>query len=249
MRLYVCAALSAVAFACGPDRSFIALDATPALDPSGVPDSPGAPTPPPADSDGDGLLDLDEQALGTDPALPDSDGDGWTDAEEAGIEHTDPTDPNDRPYLGGWRIGACRDDVVGAGQAVGQVAHDFGLVDQFGDTLHLHDFCDRAVLLVSSADWCGSCQAEAPILQDWYEAWAADGFMVITLLGEGDNGSWADAFGLDHPVVRDPGYDITGRFVGSGSFYLPSMHLLGPGAVVITREDWVSESDVTSALP
>ncbi len=57
------------------------------------------------------------------------------------------------PYEGGWTVGACRDDIEAEGNAVGQVANDFALPDQFGDTVHLHDFCDRVVWLVFAAFW------------------------------------------------------------------------------------------------
>lgn len=213
-------------------------------------DLPDPSTPPPADvdSDGDGLLDSEEDALGTDPNLADSDGDGWDDLEELD-ENTDPLVGSSHPYTGGWAIGDCNDAISSTGNSPGQVAQDFTLTDQYGDTVRLHDFCDRAVLLVSSASWCGPCQSEAGELQFMYDDLAAQGFIPITLLGEGNATSWANTFGLDYPVLSDPGYAITGRFVGPGSFSLPSMHLLGPGMEVITVESWVSEGAVIAALP
>ena len=57
------------------------------------------------------------------------------------------------PYEGGWPVGACRDDIEPTGNAAGQVANDFALTDQFSDTVHLHDFCDRVVWLVFAAFW------------------------------------------------------------------------------------------------
>ncbi|TPG75890.1 inverse autotransporter beta domain-containing protein, partial [Pseudomonas arsenicoxydans] len=50
----------------------------------------------PIDTDGEGLSDEEEAALGTDPSKPDTDGDGWTDREEVDAG-TDPKDPNDHP--------------------------------------------------------------------------------------------------------------------------------------------------------
>lgn len=44
------------------------------------------------DTDGDGLFDDDEAALGTDPLVPDTDGDGLLDFEEVDTYHTDPLD-------------------------------------------------------------------------------------------------------------------------------------------------------------
>jgi hypothetical protein len=46
------------------------------------------------DSDGDGLTDGQEIALGTDPLNPDTDGDGLTDGQEVNTYHTDPLNPD-----------------------------------------------------------------------------------------------------------------------------------------------------------
>jgi hypothetical protein len=105
-----------------------------------------------ADDDGDGLSNGEEQDLGTDPGLSDSDGDGYPDGEEVDA-NTNPLDADDHPYLGGWPIGACRNDVVSTGNEVGDIAEDFELMDQYGEMVRLYDFCDRAVLLVGAAFW------------------------------------------------------------------------------------------------
>lgn len=44
----------------------------------------------PVDTDGDGLTDEEEAALGTDPNIADTDGDGLSDAEEVRVWQTDP---------------------------------------------------------------------------------------------------------------------------------------------------------------
>jgi len=61
--------------------------------------------------------------------------------------------------------------------------------------------------------------------------------------------SWADTYGLSHPVVADPNWGVTTRFVTGSSIALPTMHLIGPGAEVLMVNDWVSESDIVAALP
>ena len=47
---------------------------------------------PDGDSDGDGLTDAQESALGTDPLLADSDEDGAKDGDEVNTLNTDPTE-------------------------------------------------------------------------------------------------------------------------------------------------------------
>lgn len=105
-----------------------------------------------ADSDDDTLSDGAELASGTDPLLADSDGDGWDDGVELS-GYTDPTDATDHPYTGGWSIDSCRSSIVSTGTAVGDIAPNFELVDQHGDTVRLHDFCGRAVLLDFTEFW------------------------------------------------------------------------------------------------
>ncbi|MEE2750826.1 MAG: hypothetical protein VX519_05305 [Myxococcota bacterium] len=104
------------------------------------------------DYDNDGLTEAQEAELGTDPNNPDTDDDGWTDLEEY-EQNTDPTDEDDMPYMGGWAIDACRDDVESTGNSVGDISENFSLEDQHGEMVDLHDFCNRVVLLKGAAEW------------------------------------------------------------------------------------------------
>jgi hypothetical protein len=104
------------------------------------------------DPDQDGLRDVDEVRLGSDPVNPDSDGDGYRDGDEA-TAYADPANADDHPLEGGWPMSACRNDIEGEGFGVGQVSQDFALMDQFGETVHLHDFCDKVVFVVFAAFW------------------------------------------------------------------------------------------------
>jgi hypothetical protein len=107
-----------------------------------------------ADSDGDGIPDnieggdnVDTDGDGTPDYLDlDSDGDEWTDREEV-ESYTDPKDPNDHPYAGGWPIDSCRHDIVATGMAEGDIMEPVRLMDQYGEEVRLHDFCDHFVLI------------------------------------------------------------------------------------------------------
>ncbi len=105
-----------------------------------------------SDSDGDGLDDGDERDAGTDALVADSDGDTWSDGDEV-ADYSDPLDATDHPYTGGWAKGSCRHSITSTGTAVGDIAPDFALTDANGDTVHLHDFCDRVVLLDFTEFW------------------------------------------------------------------------------------------------
>ena len=91
---------------------FIVSEAT--QPPAVAPTEPAEPTEPAGadgggstlDTDGDGMLDDDEIALGTDPNLYDTDGDGFGDNQEF-FNGTDPLDPNSFPQ---GEPGAAADD-------------------------------------------------------------------------------------------------------------------------------------------
>ena len=104
------------------------------------------------DGDRDGLTDGEELALGTKPDVVDSDTDGYSDFAEV-QSFTDPNEPTDHPYAGDWPIDGCRNDIVSTGNTVGSIAEQFTLQDQHGDSLRLHDFCNKVVLLVGTAFW------------------------------------------------------------------------------------------------
>ncbi len=77
----------------------------------------------------------------------DDDGDGYSNSEEAAAG-SNPADSADVPYAGGWvKDAACRDSIIATGNDEGEIAEDFALIDQYGDEVHLHDFCGRVVLL------------------------------------------------------------------------------------------------------
>ena len=104
------------------------------------------------DSDVDGLLNSQEEALGTDPNNPDSDEDGHKDGTEyqAGF---DPLDSESHPYKGDYPTKPCDPQPESTGYAVGDISPDFELVDQHGEMVSLSDFCGKTVVLETSAFW------------------------------------------------------------------------------------------------
>ncbi len=210
----------------------------------------GACDPGAKDSDGDGLSDSAEEALGTDPASPDSDGDGYDDGVEVD-GNTNPQDSGDFPYLGGWAIGDCRNGISGEGWEEGDVVQAFSLVDQFNETVDFHDFCGRVILIEVGAMWCGPCQEAAPELQSLYREFSNDGVMVISLLteteiqGEGaspeDAATWANTYGLEFPVLADPGWDVAGNFSPDGTVSIPNYTFIDTDMRIL--ESYWLESD------
>jgi hypothetical protein len=76
----------------GPEvpRQIATRDATPPAPPASI----ATPVPEEMDTDEDGLTEVQETALGTDPLLPDSDADGVSDRDEIDLYGTDALDPD-----------------------------------------------------------------------------------------------------------------------------------------------------------
>jgi len=209
------------------------------------------------DADGDGLTIAEEKALGTDPTRADTDEDGWTDGEEVD-GHTDPLDATDHPYTGGWQMGACRHDIVPTGNAVGDIAEDFALMDQHGETVHLHDFCDRVVLIQTFTLWCLPQEPGWPADVDaTYREYKDDGFIVLALMAENvfsqpptldDLNDWAARFDSDaHPVLADPDFAASWQ-VNPELAALPNFSLIGRGAEVLATGIWASDAMIEDAI-
>ncbi|MSQ04180.1 MAG: TlpA family protein disulfide reductase [Myxococcales bacterium] len=146
------------------------------------------------------------------------------------------------PYEGGWSIGPCHDDVVGEGNAEGQVAENFILADQYGESIELYSFCDRVVYVVFGATQDGPTRADADDLQELYAAHEGDGFMALEVLVQNDVGgdpttadlqAWAANYQLTIPVLADPGGVVMSRF-DTDSDELPMTVVLDEGVVIDT---------------
>lgn len=93
------------------------------------------------DSDGDGLLDSEEAALGTDPFNPDTDGDGLSDGEEVRIYKTDPLNP-DSDYDGlkdGAEVNVYKTDPLNPDTDAGGVTDGHEVIEDGTDPLYAAD--------------------------------------------------------------------------------------------------------------
>ena len=109
--------------------------------------------------------DLGEQP---DPHV-DSDGDGYTDAQEMHAG-TDPNDPTDRIYQGGWPYNMNKDGLISPGwdaiPGPGAMIPEYTAQDQFGDTVNLYDLAGQGkkIVLDVGTEFCGPCKALAAYL-------------------------------------------------------------------------------------
>ena len=119
---------------------------------------------PNVDTDGDGLTDVEETELGTDPNNEDSDGDGTSDGDEVDLG-LDPNDEESKPYAGGWPNNPDKDEYNApgadeAGSGLGDLLVGAVLMDQFGEMVDIYDFtgANAPVMVDLSGIWCGYCQ-------------------------------------------------------------------------------------------
>ncbi|MFT4624233.1 MAG: hypothetical protein ACI8PZ_002892 [Myxococcota bacterium] len=216
---------------------------------------------PAADPDDDGLSNEEEEALGTDPKNPDSDGDGVTDGREVN-SNTDPLDADDKPYEGGWKIGACRDRVVPSGDAVGEVSEDFALEDRYGDMIQLHAFCDRVVLVAAMHITPGdldeaTADAVADELIALWDEYERDGLMILWLVGPNfedtaatieDIAAFADFQGIEFPILLDTDWNVARRFTGGPDPQPPTYTLFGEGVKIAVIDQPLDPNEVTNLL-
>jgi hypothetical protein len=147
-----------------------------------------------ADSDGDGLQDDDELALGLDPSNPDTDADRLADGTEVDLgtdplvadtdgdsyvdgdevrEATDPLDAASVIYLGGWpynwQKAALADPGWDGVVSKGALFPELVATDQFGQAVDLYDFAneaDKPVVIDISTQWCEPCNNLAEYFSD-----------------------------------------------------------------------------------
>jgi hypothetical protein len=94
---------------------------------------------------------------------PSSENDNGNNSDNSDNSGSDPSsepdnrEPSSEPeipsYTGGYNVNLCSPEAQATGYAIGQVAGDFNLVDQFGENVRLSDFCGNAVLLVAATFW------------------------------------------------------------------------------------------------
>jgi peroxiredoxin len=90
----------------------------------------------------------------------------------------------------------------------GPLAEDFELSDVQGQTVRLTDYRGNVVLINFWATWCFPCVAEMPAIQDRFERYQSQGFVVLAINSE-DSLNEVLAFASDHgltfPFLLDAG--------------------------------------------
>ena len=182
----------------------------------------------------------------------DSHGDdfGDDDGEDSG------DDSGGGTYVGGWPIDAGCADLEVTGDAVGEVTAATAIIDQRGQEVNLHDFCQHAVLIAVDATWDPFMVNAIENLEAQAEL-HPDGLVVVLDIMENSSGGeptealvadLADDYDLDLPVLADADRELFERW---GDSYIPLYVLLAPGAEVVAY-GWDAEEildEVADVVP
>jgi thiol-disulfide isomerase/thioredoxin len=135
-------------------------------------------------------------------------------------------------------LNSAQPDFTAAPVAVLYPAPVLSLGDLQGDQHALADYRGRVVLVNLWATWCPPCQAEMPILQDFFERHRAQGFIIIAI----DDGeappevrAFAARYELGFPIWLDPTYEATDRAFRTRG--LPSSYVIDRSGTV--RLAWI----------
>ncbi|MGE5250676.1 MAG: TlpA family protein disulfide reductase [Bacteroidota bacterium] len=138
---------------------------------------------------------------------------------------------------GGASAGPAERSVVPV--AVNFTAPALELENVAGGTQSLADYTGSVLLVNNWATWCPPCKAEMPTLQSYYEAYAAEGFMIVAIESGDSRESvvqFARAYGLGFSVWLDPNGDSL-RVFGNGN--LPNSYVIDRSGTV--RYAWTGQ--------
>jgi thiol-disulfide isomerase/thioredoxin len=91
------------------------------------------------------------------------------------------------------------------------LAPDFELDTTSGKTIQLSSLAGKPVLVNFWATWCGPCQVEMPLIQEYYEKFSPN-LEVLAINDDesiGEIQPYVNKLGLSFPVLLDPGGIIT----------------------------------------
>jgi hypothetical protein len=166
----------------------------------------------------------------------------WDDGTEEGSENQ-----NDHFYAGGWPVDSCRNDLQPTGMSEGDFIDDIKLLDQYGEDIRLHDFCNHTILLEHAGFGDGGSTGRAPELEALYQQYKNDGLIVVTAMVGGsavDLQAWADTYGLTAPVTMD----TAGLASSFDVSFIPADHLIARGGVIYSLNTHASATLIEEAL-
>jgi len=183
----------------------------------------------PDDRDADGIQDAEDNC-------PDTVNVNQTDEDADGIGNACELAGCSPPEGEHWPQNDVPEDYEASGTGEGDFAPDFALMDQYGDTVRLHQFYGCKVVLDFSAMWCSPCQEAAESVEEVFQGLRDDfePFYYITIILDDEQGRqpnqsdlerWAEDYGggITAPVLGDEDYEVSTEW---GIVALPTFYAL-----------------------
>jgi cytochrome c-type biogenesis protein len=124
---------------------------------------------------------------------------------------------------------------IETGLEVGMRAPDFTVTTLAGEEVSLSDLRGQAVLINFWGTWCGPCIREMPELQDAYEDYQDEGFLVLGLAVRDSRESvleFKDEYGIEFPLALDTGSEVTDLYLVNSQ---PSTFIVDENGVIVFR--------------
>ena len=93
----------------------------------------------------------------------------------------------------------------------GSLAPDFSLFNLEGEQITLSELRGHPVMINLWATWCAPCRIEMPHIQDRFERYANEGFIVLAVDFDEPAGlveEFRDELGLTFDILLDPGAEV-----------------------------------------
>jgi len=103
-------------------------------------------------------------------------------------------------------------DLSGTGGAVGDVAYDFNLRNQWGEKTRLYDQYGLVLAIDFGAAWAEECEVPATEAEGIYQDYKDQGYLAMMVVVEDEDRNtpttsdlvaWADKFGSTFPILGD----------------------------------------------
>jgi thiol-disulfide isomerase/thioredoxin len=134
--------------------------------------------------------------------------------------------------------------VQGVEARVDSPAPDFTLTDLEGKPVSLSQYRGKVVLLDLWASWCGPCRAELPDLQEVYEMYKDEEFVLLAV-NQGESRETVQKFlwanGYTFPIALDGEMKVGGMYRITG---LPENYFIDRDGVIRVKRIGAMEKDV-----
>ena len=131
-----------------------------------------------------------------------------------------------------WVVSGTLDDGI---VRVGDMAPDFKVVTDNGQTITRSNFGGKLLVLHFWATWCGGCVEEIPSLDVFQREYGPKGVVVLGVSVDANPKLYQrfmQQFRVSYATSRDPSWDIAASY---GTFQLPESYIIDPSGRVVQK--------------